>query len=63
MEILSGYHGVLCNVDINECQQTPNICGNGTCFNNNGYYKCECPPGFDGVQCSVVSDNLLFFCY
>lgn len=61
MEILSGYRGVLCDADINECQQTPNICGNGTCYNYNGYFTCACPTGFEGVQCSDVSDNLGFF--
>lgn len=61
MEILSGYRGVLCEVDINECEQTPDICGNGTCFNYAGDFRCECPVGFEGFQCIVVSDNLLFF--
>lgn len=63
MEILSGYRGVLCDVDINECEQTPDICGNGTCFNYAGDFRCECPVGFEGFQCLVVSDNLVFFCY
>lgn len=61
MEILSGYRGVLCEVDINECEQTPDICGNGTCFNYAGDFRCECPVGFEGFQCLVVSDNLVFF--
>lgn len=61
MEILSGFRGVHCDADINECEQTPDICGNGTCFNYNGDFRCDCPKGFEGVQCLVVSDNLLFF--
>lgn len=60
MEILSGFRGVHCNVDINECEQTPDICGNGTCFNYAGDFRCECPVGFEGFQCLVVSDNLGF---
>ena len=53
----SGYDGVLCDTDINECQ-TPEICGNGTCFNFDGYYNCDCPIGFTGDGCSTVSNHL-----
>lgn len=60
MEILSGFRGVHCDADINECEQTPDICGNGTCFNYAGDFRCECPVGFEGFQCLVVSDNLVF---
>ena len=33
-------------LDVNECLQ-PNICGLGTCSNNEngGFYDCNCPPG------------------
>ena len=33
--------------DINECMQTPDICGLGTCSNNdNGmFYECTCQDG------------------
>lgn len=61
MEILSGFRGVHCDADINECEQTPDICGNGTCFNYAGDFRCECPVGFEGFQCLVVSDNLVVF--
>ena len=32
--------------DINECTETPGICGNGTCINTEGSYQCECVYGF-----------------
>ena len=32
--------------DINECTQTPGICGLGTCSNNDGtFYECSCQNG------------------
>lgn len=33
--------------DINECQQNPNLCQNGTCVNTPGSYHCVCDPGFE----------------
>ena len=32
--------------DINECTETPGICGNATCINTEGSYQCECAYGF-----------------
>lgn len=43
------------NLDINECQMTPDICSNGMCINNQGSFRCDCPQGFvlgpDGRNC------------
>jgi hypothetical protein len=40
--------------DIDECQ-TPGICMNGHCVNNEGSFRCDCPPGLavavDGRVC------------
>ncbi|KAM6939527.1 adhesion G protein-coupled receptor L3-like [Xenentodon cancila] len=37
--------------DVNECEDTPAICGSNTdCFNTNGSYYCQCLPGFKNVQ-------------
>uniref|UniRef100_A0A8B9LZJ9 Fibrillin 2 n=1 Tax=Astyanax mexicanus TaxID=7994 RepID=A0A8B9LZJ9_ASTMX len=37
--------------DVNECEEDPNICLFGSCFNNPGSFECVCKPGF------VLSDN------
>lgn len=33
-------------VDVNECQEMPDICGVGFCINDDGSYHCVCPEGF-----------------
>ena len=40
--------------DVDECQETPHICGaHSTCNNTDGGYTCECEAGFEkvGVSC------------
>ena len=37
--------------DINECDNSP-CQNNETCTNSQGGYKCACPTGFEGKQCS-----------
>ena len=39
-------------IDTDECTAIPNTCGNGTCINTFGSYRCRC---FYGFQMS--SDN------
>ena len=33
-------------LDINECELTPGLCGNGTCVNIGGGFRCNCREGF-----------------
>lgn len=40
-----GYEGSLCEKDVDECLQNPNICVNGICVNQPGTFKCYCEPG------------------
>ena len=50
----SGYTGYSCEVDIDECEQSPNICGDRQqCVNKTGSYVCECRQGFiwNNQQC------------
>jgi len=43
-------------LDINECFSNPDICGGGSCENEEGGYRCICVGGFelssDKVTCS-----------
>ena len=48
----SGFYGdpfTKC-IDINECQETPDICPSlATCYNfMNGSYECQCNTGYEG---------------
>ena len=39
----TGYYGLLCEMDINECQNSENPCGSqGKCENLPGTYRCSC---------------------
>lgn len=39
-----------CLVDIDECEETPEICDGGQCTNIPGEYRCLC---FDGFMASM----------
>lgn len=44
--------------DIDECLH-PNACGNGAiCINEEGSYRCDCPPGFSGDARSVGCSDM-----
>lgn len=48
---LSGWTGKSCDVDIDECQENPNICGiQRICANNEGSYGCVCGEGLKLVD-------------
>lgn len=40
-----GFEGSICENDIDECIQNPNICVHGICVNQPGTFKCYCEPG------------------
>ena len=54
-----GYHGIICNVEIDECRTEP--CQNGgICTDLLADFSCECPTGWSGEDCSVdVNECLL----
>ena len=49
----TGYTGLICNTDINECLADENPCQNGgTCLNTVGSFTCKCAgTGFTGTLC------------
>jgi Notch-like protein len=50
-ECLSGYGGLMCELDINECAGNDQICGLYSCTNLPGDYKCDCDFFHSGKQC------------
>ncbi len=46
-----------CN-DVNECTNTPGLCGAGTCNNTPGSYSCTCQAGFsfNGTTCVDINE-------
>lgn len=47
-------HVTLYISDINECNQFLGICQNGgQCVNTIGSYRCQCPSGWTGTNCTV----------
>lgn len=38
-------------LDVQECSTINPCLNNGTCFNNNGSYSCQCTEGWQGQNC------------
>ncbi|CAF1544186.1 unnamed protein product [Rotaria sp. Silwood1] len=57
---LSGYGGLMCELDINECAINDRICGSYSCTNLPGDYKCDCDFFHSGKQCQKISAVGLF---
>ncbi|CAB4018887.1 neurogenic locus Notch [Paramuricea clavata] len=54
----SGFTGSRCDVDIDECKESPGICQNGAnCTNTNGSYTCTCTAAYTGRNCSINIDD------
>ena len=59
MKTLSRNFKEICNItinssstDVDECASNP--CPNGgTCTNQVGSFKCNCPEGYSGTQCNI----------
>ena len=46
------YTGTLCDVDVNECEQSK-PCLNGTCNNEQPGFSCSCFAGYTGSRCEI----------
>lgn len=44
-------------VDVDECTQSPGLCGRGVCENLPGSFRCVCPAGFRGSACEEDVDE------
>ncbi|CAB3990694.1 neurogenic locus Notch -like [Paramuricea clavata] len=54
----SGFTGSRCDVDIDECEESPGICQNrANCTNTNGSYACTCTAAYTGRNCSINIDD------
>lgn len=42
-----GYFGTLCDLDVNECEDSPCL-HEGICINTRGGFECICRPGYSG---------------
>ncbi|KAI6649066.1 Fibropellin-1-like [Oopsacas minuta] len=53
-----GYTGDNCNMNIDDCEDSP--CGdNGMCVDEINAYYCVCNAGFEGTNCEVNKDDCL----
>ncbi|XP_072018610.1 uncharacterized protein [Amphiura filiformis] len=55
----TGYQGDICQIDVNECLQTPSVCDSAAdCTNTFGSYMCQCRSGYqgDGITCTDVNE-------
>ncbi|XP_030628051.1 von Willebrand factor D and EGF domain-containing protein [Chanos chanos] len=51
----AGYHGDLCEDNIDECQSNP--CGGGVCVDAVNGFHCQCPAGLRGPTCEEDVDE------
>lgn len=45
--------------DIDECKISFGVCGDGTCINTPGRFRCECNPGFEPVMMEQMCMGML----
>ena len=55
----SGWQGVNCEQDVDECQVSTSWRNGGTCLNSPGTYSCACASGFTGSSCAIDLNECL----
>ena len=62
-ECNEGFTGGDCQQDVDECTETPGICGdNADCTNKYGFYTCICDYGYEWVldSCECKCDEICY---
>ena len=50
----TGFEGVHCEINIDECLLNGDPCQNeATCIDLINEYQCQCHPGYDGTDCQI----------
>ncbi|XP_052789096.1 protein crumbs-like isoform X2 [Mya arenaria] len=58
--INTGFRGVYCGEDVDECADPAMYCKNGgTCNNTVGNYTCECSEGYEGRTCDTPKCDVI----
>ena len=58
----TGAMGILCEVDVNECNSSIAVCGpNSSCRDIIGSFECDCDDGFegDGKNLTIGCTNIM----
>ena len=53
----SGYGGLMCELDINECAENDRICASFSCINLPGTFQCQCDFFHSGKRCQTSRLN------
>ena len=56
---VTGYTGLQCEININECASNPCV-NHATCVDALNSYICKCSPGFTGSRCETGTENWHF---